>query len=317
MYSGHTYRRDVSNGVLGLQHLSPYPHPFESSIIRIPVEEQHRLAPDVPIEFLFPKVRALFAEYIEPFSTRLLDLFAKLTFLSLQLGKRNTVRSWLEKDDPARSHHIILQLPTLKTLHVELFRDQYEGIDFIEQWDMPLLAHVQLCIPSNTSWPTSPTTFFRHIGEKLKLLCISMTNDYVELPDGFWEMMPGLVYLGVTAFRPELDIPQPPHDHALRTLALLEEKEAMVEPRENASLLAGRWKMLDRISDSHTWEDLPSALWKPITSQDIELGFLHIHGGTHCWQCINLLHSACQRYGIRYEDRAGRPFSGLKAGVIE
>lgn len=274
-------------------------HPFGATVVRLPTQKDSKLYLEVQnrsLDSVFPKARALFVWYRDAPTMQLLSWFTGLTFLSICLERTD----FLQINDAAP------QFPSLKTFHLELIDDG--RIDFLEQWDMPLLAHFQLCLPALEPGLTPLAT---HIGKGLVRFCLRIHEEYVFLPDNFWQALPVLQYFSTTIIKPNSNFPVPPFGHSLRTLGLLEETNHMDDARDIACHLIELWEEIDTISDCHSWDDAPEGFGNLIDSPDGSLDFQHHHMDTNCWQCIKNLYLTCRKHGLRYEDREGRTLSGL------
>lgn len=132
--------------------------PFGATIVRMPVREKGGLYFEVqysPLDIYFPNVRALFIWYRDGSRLQPVSLFSRLTFLSL----------CLDMGAPLDEDEVVVRFSALKTFNLELLDD--ERIDFLEQWDMPLLAHFQISMSSFGSNVTSFFTLLAQIGKKI------------------------------------------------------------------------------------------------------------------------------------------------------
>ncbi|KIM25081.1 hypothetical protein M408DRAFT_26485 [Serendipita vermifera MAFF 305830] len=257
------------------------------------------------LDTYFPNVRALFAGYsngrmihVQP-----LSLFSRLTFLSLFVP-------WIVEPNP---NEVAPRFPALRTFHLDL--EDGKSIDFLKQWEMPLLAHFQVSIQVSHPSLTPLFSLLTRIGKGLVRLCIRIDDDYVILPDDFWKIMPMLKYFGTSLLRHDSTHPMPPSDHSLRTLALVQEEDHINDAREIACDLVGTWETLHTIGDCHSWEDAPKS-FAQVMNGDMNCDNDHDHMFTTCWSCVERLYLTCRKHGLRYEDRAGRTLSSLQVTVV-
>ncbi|KIM20024.1 hypothetical protein M408DRAFT_310608 [Serendipita vermifera MAFF 305830] len=213
------------------------PHPFRATILSMPFYEG-KLCSKIQyshLDIYFPNVYSLFAWYRDSFEMPPLNLLASLTFLSIcvDIGGVPT------------QDEIIPPFFALKTFHLEILDD--ERIEFLEQWEIPLLAHLQISIPSSAPTIAYLFTLLARIGKNLVRLCLRIYEEYVDLPGDFWEVMPVLEYFGTTVLKGDSSFPIPPVGHSLRTFAVVEEGNYTDEAREITSRLVGLWKTLDTI----------------------------------------------------------------------
>jgi len=195
-----------------------------------------------------------------------------------------------------------LTIPELTGLVIYL--DHEDTLGVFKTWNLPKLQHLYITFAGNRDEYPLEELFER---DRPSLLSLALRYcGLFHLPPDVWSRVPNLLYLGSTSF--ELDeIVAPPNTHPLRTLGFLELRPECF-PRDTLGPVLSEWNNIKVIADVHRWEEHP-----PFTSSRAADRHTHDDFDERCHYCIEMAHSACYQYGVRYEDLHGKSLEEFMA----
>lgn len=246
---------------------------------------------------MLPAVKAISVEgYVYP-PLNLVRAFPNLTFLGMQVGVGPpSGPMYLENESV---------FPDLKILQLA-FEDDASNIALFQHWQLPKLEHLEITVGCTDIEAATDSIqylhgFLKRVGPTLTGLKIYFSGEWITLPSDLWDIVPRIVYLGVSTLSPGYHCSPPPQAHPLRTLANVE-----LETGTASGVLYRHiegWTGLTTVIDSHIWENIP-----PWTRGPSQPAFIHRHCGadTLCRECIIDMHILCTARGWRYEDKLGR-----------
>ncbi|KIM19681.1 hypothetical protein M408DRAFT_193880, partial [Serendipita vermifera MAFF 305830] len=113
--------------------------------------------------------------------------FPNLVFLSLEIGPLSG----------QHSTEIRGTLPSLRTL--KLYVWDFDGLEDFVEWSMPTLSHLDVHVGGAIEAIVPLVFLFVEIhGKKISSLRLRVPDDWVTLPENFWEQVPQLQYLGTS-----------------------------------------------------------------------------------------------------------------------
>ena len=205
--------------------------------------------------------------------------------------------------------------PNLKTLQLA-FDGDASNLALLRHWQLPQLQHFEVTVgcadtESATDSIQPLCNFLKVVGGTLTSLKIHFLGEWITLPSHLWELVPHIVYLGVSILSPGILCPPPPPNHPLRTLANIETETGTASGVMYRNI--EEWKGLTVVSDSHAWEKIT-----PWTRGPSQPPFIHTHYNEDnlCGECIIDMHLLCTARGLRYEDAWGRTWKEYRDGDV-
>lgn len=246
---------------------------------------------------ILPRVKALRISEVYPAIGSLEDTLPNLTYLNLYLT--------LSVINDIASRH--LRLPCLMTL--VLGADDSRCYSLFEGWHLPRLEHLQLSFRRRREENNEAAYhFLEKDWPTLQSLRLIFSDAPINLPDVFWDKVPSLKYLGLSALCLDRSQPSPPPQHPIRMIANLD--EAWQEPYPKLLQLTELCPHLECFCDTHRWDDILE-LGPQVGNGSYERH--HHDNPTNCFQCVSFIYGYCQRQGLRYEDSRGRTWNEFLA----